>query len=274
MKAVPGRRLDDPVFAKAKRLADSYEPAKRRPRSYRTGTQWLLPGKIRRNRGQALFVLPYDRLVARQALAVPVSDKGLLAVDRDAIKDAELMYLQVGDGALARAWPIRSSYSRNADADVPLATVIVPGVDFKPVDLAKLPAVQPGRKVVTRSVNLYRQMGTAMRVGRGTTGPNGTVKPAMFPGETTGAVFADDGTFLGFLTGRCDFRRKDFGASRMVAGAELAEWAKAAARSTRYRSSYQRGPTRKEDVPRPSAEGQAFILHVIAAEMPPSSVGK
>ncbi len=274
MKAVPGHLLKQPIFAKAKELAGRYQPPKSARKRYGSDIDWLLPGRIRRSRNQALFALPYDRLIARQALAVPIGKQGLLAVDRAAIKDADLIYVAISPGVMSRAVLLRSSSSRSGGSDVPLATILVPNVDFTPVDLTKLAAPTPGQSFTTRSVNLYRQMGTGVRRCPVRVAPDGrTTKPALLPGEPTGLLFSGE-ELAGFLTGRADHEQKDFGTSVLLKPADVAAWAKRVTRSGRYGSSYQRGPTLKKGAPRTSADGAMFVIHVLVGEKPPTTLGK
>ncbi len=279
MKEVPGGYIKEPLYLKAKELVERYAKPKYPHRGYRKGVPWLMPGKEWQSRGQELFTPPYDRIVAKQALAVPISKGGGLLVDREAIAGAELLYVQIARGQLVRAEPTqRAMYgSTSSKPDLPLTTIRVSGVTLAPVDLAKPAPVKAGQTVTLHAANLYRQMGTQIRTGEAkvlSAGADGVKLDAgLLPGEPTGVVLAGE-AFAGLLTGRCDPEEKNFGKSTFIKPADLAAWAKKVSRSLRYRSSYSRGPALKKDAPVRPAAGQVFLVHVLAPEKPPTKLGK
>lgn len=83
-----------------------------------------------------------------------------------------------------------------------------------------------------------------------------------------------EGALAGLLTGRCDTEAEDCGKSSLIGPADLAAWAKKIKPSLRYGASYSRGPTLKKDTPSVHADGQIFLVHVLAAEKPPTKLGK
>jgi len=275
MKETPGAYLKDPVYVKAKALVERYAEPKYRRRGYGRGVSWLMPGKPWQSRYQGFLVPPYDRHVARQALAVPVSEGGALLVDKAAVAEAEAIYVELGGDRIVRAGARRSGYSHGKE-DLPLTIISAPGATFTPVDLTSPAALTDGRTVTVHAANLYRQMGTRLRATETKMATvDGKLAPAsgLLPGEPLGAVFAG-GRFAAFLTGRCDLEAPDCGKSGMLSPTDLAEWAKRMKRSFRYRSGYSSGPTLKADAPRPAAEGQVFLVHILAGEKPPESLGK
>ena len=111
MKEVPGAKVGSPIYRGAQKLLDRYEkPDRPSYSSYARGVAWLMPGRRPwQARGETLFTPPCDRVVTRQALGVPITDNALL-VDEGALAGAELVYVQLTDGLLVRAYPKRRGY--------------------------------------------------------------------------------------------------------------------------------------------------------------------
>ncbi|GAH71916.1 unnamed protein product, partial [marine sediment metagenome] len=153
MKEVPGRSIKDPVYTRARELVDRYEKPTHEYRSYSRGMSWLMPGAVWTARQGTLFTGPYDRVVAKQALGVPVSENGLLLVDRGALAGAQLIYVEVAPGRFARAQFARQIWSglRSASRNIPLAPIAVRGVTFTPVDLVKPAALKADQAVTIRA---------------------------------------------------------------------------------------------------------------------------
>jgi len=280
MQEVPGESMRHPSYERARLLLARYEEPRSAYRSYNRSVAWLMPGKQWTSRDNALVSPPYDRLVARQALGVAVS-QNVLAADRDALAGALAVYVQVTAEKVVRAEPARrQTYRRGrGEADIPLATLSVPGATFEPMDLAKPAALKPGQTLTVRAVNVYRQMGTDIRMGEAkvVSADDSGVKldQALLPGEAVGVGLAGD-AFAALLTSRADARAADCGRSRAVKPADLSGWVEQIKRSSssgsRYRAS--RSPTLKADAARVKAAGRVFLVHILAGEKAPTKLAK
>lgn len=281
MKEVPGSSIDEPAYAAARELLDRYEKPKYEYRSYGKGIAWLMPGGTWASRDDTLFTPAYDRLVARQALAVPVTEDGLLLADKNALAAAHLVYVEVGPNQFVRAETSRqvSRSSRTDRQGIPLATIAVRGVTFVPVDLEKPAPVKPDAALTIRAVNVYRQMGTEIRQGEARVASVEDGRPnlasALLPGEAVGAAFAD-GRFAGFLAARDDPEVAGCGQSTFIKPADLAEWIGRLKKYLKSRPSYRsaRGPNLKPDAARIAADGQVFLVHILLGEKPPPKLIK
>jgi len=271
MKDVPGAKVSDPIYVRAKDLLARYDMRKRTATTTRS-VAWLLPGRIRRIYNNAMVTPEYDRIVCRQALAIPVTANGALLADRNALDGALQVYLEAPDGSFLPAEAVRGySYTKS---DLPLRAVQVFGATFTPIDMERPAACKPGQTVTIQAVNLYRQMGTAIRTGeakvKAVSDAGATFTETLLPGEAVGAVFAGQ-DFAGFLSARTDPAAKGCGASTMVNPKDLAELMKRTKRSLESRSRYRRygSLTLKKDAKPKPIEGRTFRLHILAGEKPP-----
>jgi hypothetical protein len=159
MKAVPGNKLSDPIYLKAKALVERYEKSSYRPSAYGKAIDWLVLAKTWQGREDSPLVPPVDRIVSKQAVAVPLTDERLV-VDAAAVGDAELAYIDTGAGDLVRAEVVKNlSYTstRPGKQTLPLAVLRAINAKFTPVKVTELKAEQP---VLVQTANLYRPMGT------------------------------------------------------------------------------------------------------------------
>jgi len=278
MKAAPGAKVHHPIYKKAKELASRYEKPRYASRRYGSVEEWLMPGRVWQVRDETLYVPPYDRIVSRQALGVPVMEDVLL-VDAEAIADAEQIYVQIGPDEAARALPGRSSYRLRSEDAFPLAAIRVAGVTFAPVKADSPAPLSDGQEVTLRAVNRYRVMGTDIRVGSAkvtaATDEGVVLDRTLLPGESAGAVFVGD-AFAGFVTGRCRAEEEGYGVSRFVKPADLADQIEQITRSmsSRRRHSSYRAPTLKPDAPKKAVPGKFFLVHALVGEKPPREFGK
>ena len=286
MKDVPGTQVRDPIYMKAQDLLARYEPPKSATPSYSAfnpATPWLMPGKPWMWAADNLSPAPpYDRVVARQCLAVPLTEDGVLVVDEAAIAGAEVMYLQVAPDLLLRAEPAAPSYSywspsTQKTKPVPLSAIRVEGCTFTPVDMEKPAKIAAECDVTVRAANLYRAMGTETRVGVCRAKPAGAevqILPGLLPGETVG-VATKDGQFAGFLSARTRLDSDDWGKSQFMDPLDVAAYAARTKKSPRSKSmSSWNSPTLKADAPKFTAKGDVFLLHVLIGEKPPPAVGQ
>ncbi len=308
MKNVPGAKLGDKTYLKAQDLLDRYEKATSTRRTRNTSITWLMPGSDwqkksyhrpgsdRSNKQQpdthfAPFLPPYDRIISKQAIAIPISETSLL-VDKDAIVGAGIIYVQIAPNKIVRAWKGRSSKARTSSRskrgkrpELPLAIIHTDGVTFTPVNIEKIKPLKTDQVVTIRATNLYRQMGTEIRLGQATvtqatkpaTRPSSQQdsvtlsKSALLPGETIGAVMVD-GVFSGLLTSRTKPQENGCGKSDFITPTDLSAWIEPIKRSLgRKRPTSSRKPRIKEDAPKETATGNVFLVHIIIGEKPPTS---
>jgi len=272
MLEVPGRALRNAEFLEAKALLERYEPPAREYRPYRNGTRWLMPGREWTSREGDLPTPPYERIICRTALAVPITED-VLVTDTEALAGALAVYVQATPGEVVRATPPRT-YGSRRPGEVPLTLIRAHGAAFTPVEMEKSAPLTGGVKLTIHAVNAYRQMGAAIRRGQATVASagEGGVKlegTGLLPGERVGAAFAGE-RFAGFLTARIKLRGDQAAASEFVDPEALSEWAgKAKSALSRYRpSSYSRGPKRKEDAPLTPAPGRVFVVYILCGEKP------
>ena len=279
MKEVPGAKVGSPIYRSAQELLDRYEKPDRPYRSYVRGIAWLMPGRRPwQARGETLFTPPCDRIVTRQALGVPVTDNALL-VDEAALAGAELVYVQLADGLVVRAFPKRRTYGYGSKkVDLPISAVIVPTATFKPVEMEKPAPLKAGQRLILRAANSYRVMGTEIRIGSARVvkaDKDGVILDGgVLPGEPLAAAFADK-AFAGLLTGRTDAEADGCGKSTFIKPADLTAYLQGLKRTLRY-GSYRSmsGPKLKEDAPKHSAEGPVFLVYMVLGDKPPAPVGK
>lgn len=279
MKAVPGVKLKDPVYLMARDLLDRYEEPRSayRPSSSR-GTAWLMPSRRPwMSQGLVLFLPTYDRIVTRQALGVPVA-AGALLVDKAALKGAELVYVQLSDNVIVRAYPKKTIYGFSSKkADLPVTLLLVPTATFTPVDLIAPAKLKAGDDVTVRAANALRQMGTTIRADRTkvVSVEDGTpvLKTGSLPGERVAAVFLDD-VFAGLVTGRAVLQEDDCGTSTFIKPADLAALGKQLKRSSFGSYSAYSGPRLKADAPKIPASGSVFRVFALVGDRPPPPIGK
>ncbi len=278
MRVTPGDKINDPAFLKAKQLLDRYESPQRSYSTYGRGLPWLMPGRPWQPRDETLVTPPYDRLVSKQALAVPLTED-TLAVDADAVAGAELIYVQAGPDLMVQAEPLRLYAYGPGKAGVPLTVLRTTGVKFTPAGIEKPAELKLEQTVTVHAANLYRQMGTEIRTATATVASAGqegvSLSGSLLPGEGVGVVLADQ-AFAGFLTARCDLRQADCGKSELVKPAEVSAWAGRMTRGLASRSapSYYNRPKLKAGLEIPPVEGRVFLVHILVGEKPPKEFGK
>ena len=278
---VPGASLNHPACRRARALLERYErpSSDYRSYSYGRGIAWLMPGRAWTSRDGSLPTPPYDRIIARQTLGVPVGERTLV-VDGGAVTGAKLIYVQLGPNALLLARAPRSSSGyrpTKRKLPLPLTVLTIPGAKFKPVDLERPAALRVGQRLTIRAVNAYRQMGTGIRTGEArviSAGPDGVqLSGGLLPGEAMGVAFAGK-TFAGLLTARADPQAPGGGRSIFVNPAALSAWAGRAKQSfTRRRSyGYSRGPQLKAGTYKARCDSPVLLVHLLFGERPPASL--
>jgi hypothetical protein len=276
MKDVPGAKTSQAVYLQAQAMLDRYEPPKSPYHSY-GGTPWMMPGRQWQWRDDQAFTPPYDRVVTRQTIGVPIADN-VLVVDEEAIRSADLLYVEIAPGQVVYAEPLQRGvgYSTTARAAAPLTGIKVYDAAFTPLEMEKLADPKKGQELSLKTVNCYRQMGTAIRstissVGEATE-KTIELKSSLQPGESVGAAFAGE-DFVGFVSGRTDFEAEDFGKSSLFKAVDVAAAIDPIKRALRYSGSNRFGrPALKADAPKLQAQGKVFLVHILVGEKPPAQV--
>ncbi|NLF30473.1 MAG: hypothetical protein GX591_06255 [Planctomycetes bacterium] len=271
LQAVPGTQIRHETFRTAgERLAAIDDPKLRPRRSSRgRGSLWLMPGTDWQGDDGSLPIPPYDTLIARRAVAVPVQAGGVLLVGSDALADAGALLLEVAPGRYVPAEPVRLRW-RSSDSgakSLPLAAIEVEGFAFAavaPGDAGAPPPAAVGDAWTVHAVGEPAELGAAA-IRRFTAtvksaGDGGLeLSEALLPGEGTAPAFDAGGRLAAFLAGRTDVLADNGGPAVVFAPADVAAFVDAAARSGR--------PGRDGgERPVETVEGQSFILHVIAGQ--------
>ena len=265
MQKVPGRKVTDPIYVAAEELVAEYDQQTRRSSYTSRRSFWLMPAeKSWQRRDNELPVPPYDRLVFRQCLGVPLGTS-LLMVDTAAVKEALAMYVQIDEDTVVPAEAIRTGAYKEK-ARLPVTLVGVPGCLFEPVDVA-FGAPPKNSKATMYAVNFMTEMGSSVRLAQGkviSATEDGAVDLTVGPaaGEGVAPVFNGDGALMGLRTGRTDVRLRRCGMSMFLPPGKLAELLEYALSRTRdsSRRSRQTEKTR-------SATGRCFVVYAIASEL-------
>jgi tetratricopeptide (TPR) repeat protein len=193
------------------------------------GNVWLVPAKAGRswatinipvspptgNANPSLPTPPYDRLLFRQAVGVPVG-KNTLLLDADTIKDALEITVQIDDRTLATAKVTRTG----GDGKTPPLTVItVTGYEFTPLGGDKKTTFKAPIAAHVYAANAYEEMGQNIRDAKCKikaidAAGNPKVDDKLQAGEAAAAIVTDDGILAGFLAGKTDVTADDGGANK------------------------------------------------------------
>jgi len=266
MTDTPGELMTDPTYVLAKEIIGLYEEPRSKSYSY-GGTTWLMPGRAWKAREFMLPTPPYDRLVFRQAIGVPVSKHALL-VDKAALADALETFVTIQPGVVVPAKVQRTSTWGMKKAPAPLALVIVEDFEFTPLKADAAAQVTRKQVLTVYGLGVYEEMGTEVRRMSAfveEVGPDGMLglSRKLAPGETVGPVVTKDGHLVGFLDGKTDAMVDGGGTDRFIPVAEVADLVKQAARTRSYFGGYSR--VKRKIIPKPAA-GRFFVVHVTAAE--------
>jgi hypothetical protein len=204
LKKVPGSALKHPTYLAGREVFGQYPPMRRRRRS----DSWLMPGKDLRDDEHELPVPEYDRLAVRQGTGVALAGGGLV-IDRTIAQQAVAALVQVDANTIVPAEiKSRSIFGRDADSDVELAILEVPGVTFSPVTYDEDATFERGTVVKTFGLESWAEMGSRVYEVQGqitTTDPNRpSVSCKLAPGDAAAPVLTEDKRLVGFLKGRTD----------------------------------------------------------------------
>ncbi|MGB2820020.1 MAG: hypothetical protein WBF17_03505 [Phycisphaerae bacterium] len=268
MTDTPGELMADPTFVMAKEIMELYEESGSRTYSPR-GITWLMPGRPWTGREFVLLTPPYDRLVFRQAVGVPVGKNALL-VDESAVAGALETYVTIRPGVVVPARPQRTSTWGRRKDPAPLGIVTVGDFDFTPLKADGSAQIAKQQMLTVYGLDLYEEMGGEVRQMSALVEdiePGGVLRLSrkLAPGETAGPVVTKDGQLVGFLGGKTDAMVDGGGPDRFIPVLEVADLVKQAGRTRSFSGGYSR--VKRKVAPKP-AQGRFFVVHITAAEGP------
>ncbi len=266
MTDTPGELMTDPTYVLAKEIMGLYEEPRSKTYSY-GGTSWLMPGRAWKAREFTLPTPPYDRLVFRQAVGVPVGKNALL-VDKGALADALETFVAIKPGVVVPAKVQRTSTWGVKKEPAPLVLVIVEDFEFTPLKADAAAQVSKKQMLTVYGLGVYEEMGSEVRQISAfveDVGPDGTLSlsPKLAPGETVGPAVTKDGQLVGFLDGKTNAMVDGGGPDRFIPVAEVANLVKQAGRTRSSFGGYSR--VKRKIVPKP-AEGRFFVVYITGAE--------
>ena len=266
MDDVPGTRMTDPTFELAKQILLTYEEPAAKTYS-RPGTTWLMPGRPWVAREYTLPTPPYDRLVFRQAVGVPVGKNALL-VDKGALRGALEAYVAIRGDVIVPAKIQRTSTWGSKRKVAPLDMVMVRDFNFTPLKADGGARVSKGQVLTAYGLSLYEEMGSEVRqistVVEGL-GADGAVSLSqkLSAGEGVGPVVTKDGQLVGFLDAKTDPMVDGGGPDAFIPVAHVATLVKQAGRTRSSFGGYSR--VKRTVTPKP-APGRFFLVFITAAE--------
>jgi tetratricopeptide (TPR) repeat protein len=269
MKRTPGGLTNEAAYVEAQKLLDEYETPEAGYYT-RRGQTWLMPGRAWYVTDRLLLPSPpYDRLIFRQGVAVPV-DKQTLMLDAEVVRDAKEVFVRLNSKTVVGARIRKPSYFGTKTKEDPLAFVQVTGVELLPLKFDKATRARPGEVVTFHGISLYDEMGRAVR-SVGTTvkfvADDGAVKLAdgLAAGEAAAPVVTADGRLLTFLVGKTDVKADDGGTGLAMPPNEIADVMDRGRRGSSLYSSYGQ-VNRKASAAPLVANGSAFVVYATAVE--------
>jgi len=265
MTKVPGSEIKKPLFLDAQKLVKSYEENQSSGSSAHSQT-WLMPGKAWTVSGssQAMPVPPYDRLVFKQALGVPIG-KSTLLVDAAAIENAVDIQVQISPKIVVHG-KIRKITAVGKTKMPPLALVTITGYEFTPVEPVAGDQLKASQAVTAFALPFYDEMGQTVRQFQTKiTGvdQDGSVKigAILFAAEAAAPIFTRDNKLIGFICGRTDIAQENGGPNELIQAAQIQALIEQAKKS----SSSGVSNVKRTIEPMPVA-GKVFIIHTVFTE--------
>ncbi|MCY2925989.1 MAG: hypothetical protein NT031_11225 [Planctomycetota bacterium] len=285
MHLVPGHKIKTPTYQRAQELVDKLKAQKVAgfgggsfiaSAARKNEMTLLMPdpkGRSWQTRGPVLPVPPYDRMMFRQAVGVPIGPE-LLLVDAKAAADAMEIYVQVDSRTVA---PAQLEKPRGVEAGTQALTLLrVKGYAFHPLLKADPTDLTPNTSVVAFATDFYSEMGNRIRTvaGKVVPAPGNKEGPPQFTmgllaGEGTAPILMGEDSLVGFLGGRIDTHADHCGLSKFIPTAELDALFKSA-KSDRIGVSVVRRPGAPPTPAAPAAievAGKAFLVYFIVPEV-------
>lgn len=278
MQKVPGAQTRSVAYIRALKLRKLYDTSGSRRSSYSRGTKWLMPEKGRSSYGRGwtdrdgtLPMPPYDRLVFRQAVGVPIA-KDTLLVDESVVKNALAVFVQINETTIVPVATRRTTYYssyRTKTPRPPLSTLRVEGYTFTPAAGEEPPKPVPKTDVVLYGLGIFEEMGSRVRAIPAliaAVDKDGGVKltEALSAGDAAGPILSVQGRLLGFLAAKPDAMVADGGPNVLIPYAHIEPLVEKARKPSRSYSGYGRAKRKPTDpVPAP---GKYFTVHGIFSE--------
>ncbi len=285
IRMVPGHKVKLPTCQQAQEMVDKLKAQKA---SSGFGASvlrkhdltLLMPdpkGRSWQTRGPVLPVPPYDRLMFRQAVGVPIGPD-LLLVDAKAAAGAMEIYVQVDSRTVV---PAQLERARAGEPGAAALTLVrVKGYAFHPLTKADPADLTPNTSVVAFATDFYSEMGNRIRTLSGKVVPPAPNQEGKTPftigllaGEGTAPVLMGEDSLVGFLTGRVDTHAEHCGLGKFIPTAEL-EYLFKSVKSDRGGSSVVRRVGGAGSVAPATAApanvevaGKAFLVYFIAPEL-------
>ena len=284
MQQVPGHKVKSPVYQAAQELVEKLKAQKAASgfgggfgAARKNDVTLLMPdtkGRSWQTRGQVLPVPPYDRLIFRQAVGVPIAPD-LMLVDAKAAADAMEIYVQIDSRTVV---PAQLERAKTGEPGTPAVSVLrLKGYAFHPLVQADPADLTANTSVVAFATDFYSEMGNRIRTVTGKVVPDAPKSEGQTPftlglaaGEGAAPVLMGDDMLVGFLTGRIDTPAARCGLSKFIPVADLDYLFK----SIKIGSSA--APLRKPGsnvLPAPAAPagvdvaGKAFLVYFIVPEV-------
>ena len=266
LKKVPGSNTHEDAFKDAQALVNSYPDDWLRPPRRSRGLTWQMPGRSGWvDRENKLPEPPYDRLVVRQAVGVPV-DESVLLVDREVVEDALEVFVQIDAETIAVAQVGQSRRRTPRGQTHKLALVTVGDRTFTPVAISDDAVFKAGDAVKAFGLGVFPEMGSTVRpLETDLTEVKGKLVPRtqLVAGESASAVLTDDRRLVGVLAGRTDVAAKRGGRGSFIPLKAL-ETLLSKRSGSRYQSSFG-ARARREVTPAP-APGTHFVVLAVFGE--------
>ena len=266
MEDTPGTQMTEPAFVMAKEIVALYDAPPKRPYALR-GITWLMPGRPWMGRQYTLPTPPYDRLVFRQAIGVPVAQNALV-VDQRALSGAYEAFVAIDPNTVVPARIQRTGAYGMGKQAASLGLVYVEDFLFTALKADGTAQVPKGQAVTAHGLGLYEEMGTEIRPIQAIVqevGPAGSLRLShtLAPGEVLSPVVTKDGQLAGFLDGKTDPMVDNGGPDRFIPIGEATMLMRRASRTGGSFGGY--GRVKRKITPRP-AQRQVFVLYITAAE--------
>jgi len=270
MRKVPGASAKRPEYLAAAELVREYEDSGRNYR--RRGTTWLMPGKAWYVYGSTLPRPPYDRLVFKQAVGVPVAD-GALLVDESVARGALEVFVRIDAASVVPGKVSRSGgYRGGKEPDGPLAVVRVFDVAFSPLKAEADHEFRLDQSATIYALDIYEEMSSevqpiASRIVSVEDGGVLKLSGSIFAGQGAAPVVVGDGRLAGFLAGKTDVKADGGGKELFIPVSRLGSALKRANKKSGGIGAYGLyGRRAKRTIKRRRVEGDHFIVYGTFAE--------
>ena len=280
VKNTPGSDIKSTPYLRAKAVLQAYDPKSitssgtysspiNKPLLAFPVRNLLMPGKGWSGGYNAILPTPpYDRLVFRQAVAVPVAANRLL-VDEKAVDGALEVMLQLPDGRFVPATRRGTSFSGGGSANRPPLTVLqVNDVTFTPLTGDKTTKPDASAPASLYLAESYREMGAGMSTVKAKLALDKdelAMKTRLLPGQASAPLVTRDGVLAGFAMAKTDIAADDGGPDTFIPLKDLAALLEASRKYSSGGMSYS--PLKRTLKPR-EVKGHAFLVQIIAAEGP------